>query len=402
MNAPDRALRVNPDWTKLPLFERKGWRRMRFGDFADSINERVEPADAADEPYVGLEDLDPGDLHIRRWGKGSDVIGTKLRFRKGDIIFGRRRAYQRKLAVAEFDGICSAHAMVVRARPELVLPEFLPFLMMSDRFMKRAVAISVGSLSPTINWTTLKLEEFDLPPLKHQRQFAEVLAAIDKLLQAQISQQNNCLRWRGAEIEDRLARFAGMQLKRLDELWTQSPEGGCSMAPASHETGHHVLSLAALSEHGYRRGFLKFVEPTKPMLDAVVKCGDLLISRSNTQELVGLVGIFDEERSDVSFPDTMMRLSFDERAIDKHYIELVLLSRLGRRHMMRSAAGTSGSMKKINRTTLGSCRVPLPSLRDQRALVSRVGRIQEVSDRTCAVIAHTRCVQQQIGNLLAL
>ena len=119
-------------------------------------------------------------LHIRRWGKGSDVIGTKLRFRKGDLIFGRRRAYQRKLAVAEFDGICSAHAMVVRAKPDVVLPEFLPFLMMSDRFMNRAVEISVGSLSPTINWTTLKLEEFALPPLDQQRRIAEILWAVDE------------------------------------------------------------------------------------------------------------------------------------------------------------------------------------------------------------------------------
>ena len=82
------------------------------------------------------------------------MIGTKLRFRKRDIIFGRRRAYQRKLAVAEMDGICSAHAMVVRAKSSMALPEFLPFLMMSDRFMNRAVEISVGSLSPTINWSS--------------------------------------------------------------------------------------------------------------------------------------------------------------------------------------------------------------------------------------------------------
>jgi len=147
-------LRINPDWAKLPLFERTGWKRFPFCAFADNVNERVEPADAAEEIYVGLDDLDPGNLHIRRWGKGSDVIGTKLRFRKGDIIFGRRRAYQRKLAVAEMDGICSAHAMVVRAKPDVVLPEFLPFLMMSDKFMNRAVEISVGSLSPTINWTS--------------------------------------------------------------------------------------------------------------------------------------------------------------------------------------------------------------------------------------------------------
>src|SRR4051812_37896716 len=110
-------LRPNPDWRKLPLLDRTGWKRMPFGAFADSVNERVEPADAANDIYVGLDDLDSGNLHIRRWGKGSDVIGTKLRFRKGDIIFGRRRAYQRKLAVAEGDGMCSAHAMVVRAKP---------------------------------------------------------------------------------------------------------------------------------------------------------------------------------------------------------------------------------------------------------------------------------------------
>ncbi len=174
-------LRPNPNWASLPIFDRRGWRRLPFGKFADSINERVDPAYAAEEIYVGLEHLDPENLHIRRWGKGSDVIGTKLRFYKGDIIFGRRRAYQRKLAVAEFDGICSAHAMVVRAKPEVVLPEFLPFLMMSDRFMNRAVEISVGSLSPTINWKTLKKEEFDLPPLEQQRRIAEVLWAVDEV-----------------------------------------------------------------------------------------------------------------------------------------------------------------------------------------------------------------------------
>ena len=179
------ALRANLAWASLPLFDRTGWKRMAFGEFAESIGERAEPKDAQEEIYVGLEHLDPQCLHVRRWGKGSDVIGGKLRFRKGDIIFGKRRAYQRKLAVAEFGGICSAHAMVIRARPDKVLPEFLPFLMMSDRFMNRAVEISVGSLSPTINWTTLKLETFDLPPLDQQRRIAEILWAVDEMMSAQ-------------------------------------------------------------------------------------------------------------------------------------------------------------------------------------------------------------------------
>ena len=169
--------------TGLPAWlKRDQWRRLPFGAFAESVNKRVEPADAASDIYVGLDDLDSGSLHIRRWGRGSDVIGTKLRFREGDIIFGRRRAYQRKLAVAHMDGICSAHAMVVRPKPDAVRPDFLPFLMMSDRFMKRAVEISVGSLSPTINWTSLKREEFDLPPLDQQRRIAELLWGADQVV----------------------------------------------------------------------------------------------------------------------------------------------------------------------------------------------------------------------------
>ena len=186
-----QKLKPNPAWATLPLFDRTGWKRMAFGDFAHSIGDRAEPKDAQEEIYVGLEHLDPQCLHIRRWGKGSDVIGGKLRFQKGDIIFGKRRAYQRKLAVAEFGGICSAHAMVVRARPDKVLPEFLPFLMMSDRFMNRAVEISVGSLSPTINWTTLKLETFDLPPLNQQRRIAEILWAVDEMMLTQESLEND-------------------------------------------------------------------------------------------------------------------------------------------------------------------------------------------------------------------
>src|SRR5688572_12031557 len=81
-----------------------GWQVYRFDQIATSVAERVEPGDVDAGYYVGLEHLDPDSLKIRRWGEPSDVEATKLRFRKGDIIFGRRRVYQRKLGVAEFDG----------------------------------------------------------------------------------------------------------------------------------------------------------------------------------------------------------------------------------------------------------------------------------------------------------
>lgn len=116
---------------------KSGWKMVKFGDIAQNVAVRVDPADAKTDVYVGLEHLDPSTIHLRQWGHPSDVTGQKLAFKKGDVIFGRRRAYQRKLAIAEFDGICSAHAMVVRAKPKMILPEFLPFFLQSDMFMEQ-------------------------------------------------------------------------------------------------------------------------------------------------------------------------------------------------------------------------------------------------------------------------
>jgi type I restriction enzyme S subunit len=160
--------------------EPMAWPTLRFDQFAENIVERVDPAEADADVYVGLEHLDPESLKIRRWGTPDDVEGEKLRFRAGDVIFGRRRFYQRKLAVAEFDGICSAHAMVLRARESAMLQEFLPFFLQSETFFQRAMQISVGSLSPTINWRELARQEFAVPPLDEQRRIAEILWAADE------------------------------------------------------------------------------------------------------------------------------------------------------------------------------------------------------------------------------
>jgi len=86
--------------------------------------------------------------------------------------------------VADTEGICSAHAMVLRAKPDTVLPEFLPFFMQSDLFMERALSISVGSLSPTINWKALAKEEFLLPPIQEQARLVETFVALDTSIEA--------------------------------------------------------------------------------------------------------------------------------------------------------------------------------------------------------------------------
>lgn len=163
----------------------EGWRKARFGELAFHISDRVDdPKEAGVEVYVGLEHLDPNSLKIKRRGTPDDVNATKLRVKPGQIIFGKRRAYQRKVAVADFEGICSAHAMVLEANPKTIAPGFLPFFMQSDIFFDRAIAISEGSLSPTIKWKTLANQEFLIPPIARQKELVELFQAIEDAIAA--------------------------------------------------------------------------------------------------------------------------------------------------------------------------------------------------------------------------
>ncbi|MEI7982929.1 MAG: restriction endonuclease subunit S, partial [Bacteroidota bacterium] len=166
---------------------------VRFDKVAKNISERVEPKNTSLTTYVGLEHLDADNLKIERTGVPGDVIGTKLKIYKGDIIFGKRRAYLRKIAVSHFDGIASAHSMILRANEVSIDKEFLPCFMQSDAFMTRAVQISEGSLSPTIKSKTLAQQKFLLPKKEKQKELITIFKQFD-FTREQLRQQKTTLK----------------------------------------------------------------------------------------------------------------------------------------------------------------------------------------------------------------
>jgi len=170
----------------------KDFETVKFEKIAINISERVEPNKTELATYVGLEHLDADNLKIERTGIPDDVIGTKLKIYKGDIIFGKRRAYLRKVAVSHFDGIASAHSMILRANEKNIEKDFLPYFMQSDTFMSRAVQISEGSLSPTIKNKTLAVQEFILPKKEKQKELISVFKQFDTTMK-QLKQQKTTL-----------------------------------------------------------------------------------------------------------------------------------------------------------------------------------------------------------------
>ena len=158
--------------------------KYRFDQIAINSTEKKKPVEADRFTYLGLEHLDSGTLKVTRFGSEVAPIGEKLVMHKGDVLFGKRRAYQKKVAIAPFDGIFSAHGMVLRPKENVIDKDFFPLFISSDYFLDAAIKISVGSLSPTINWRDLKELEFELPDMDSQRKLAEVLWSINDTMEA--------------------------------------------------------------------------------------------------------------------------------------------------------------------------------------------------------------------------
>jgi type I restriction enzyme S subunit len=156
-----------------------GWTKVAFGEVVQLARERSgDPESDGFERYVGLEHIDPGDLRIRRWGQVSDGTTFTTVFRAGQVLFGKRRAYQRKVAVADFDGVCSGDIYVFEPKGDRLLPDLLPFVCQADRFFEHAVGTSAGSLSPRTNWSSLSQYQFWLPPLEEQRRITQLYSAV--------------------------------------------------------------------------------------------------------------------------------------------------------------------------------------------------------------------------------
>jgi hypothetical protein len=376
---------------------KKGWRAWRFDQMAVMVNDRIDnPSEAGVDRYVGLEHLDSDSLTIRRWGSPSDVEATKLRFRAGDIILGRRRVYQRKLGVPDFDGICSAHAMVLRARPEVVLPEFLPFFMQSDLFMERAKQISVGSLSPTINWKTLASEDFALPPLGEQGRIAEVLASIATLQESYASFGRASEVMRTAWLSEQMKRLTIEAPEvRLVDACSQVTDG-THFTPTYTADGVPFLRVTDIQDRDIDWASVRRI-PASEHAELVKRCcperGDVLLSKNGT---IGITKVVDWPEPFSIF--VSLCLLKPSPSLDAQYLAIALNSR--RVTDQITVRIKQGTVKNLHLEEIRECRIPLPSVPEQRQVVSHYRMLGEVQNRQLARLRQVRslmCMLLQEG-----
>lgn len=196
---------IDLDLIKNFSIDKSDWVKVKFGDVVYEPKESVKDSIAEGiEHVVGLEHIDSEDIHLRRSASIEESTTFTKRFRKGDLLFGRRRAYLKKAAKADFDGICSGDITVMRTNEELLLPDLLPFIVNNDKFFDYAIQHSAGGLSPRVKFKDLSKYEFYQPPLKVQLKIVGLFLLVEDTLRKNIKLLESAKNYKESVIEENL------------------------------------------------------------------------------------------------------------------------------------------------------------------------------------------------------
>lgn len=365
-----------------------GWRQLKFGDVVRLSKARSQdPLADGFERYVGLEHLEPGDLRIRSWGNVADGVTFTSVFQPGRVLFGKRRAYQRKVAVADFAGVCSGDIYVLETKDaQVLLPELLPFICQTDAFFDHAVGTSAGSLSPRTNWTSLADFEFVLPPMDGQHRLVKLLTSIEECLASLREADLATTALENSRIEDALASVSADRVITVDKLVPLGPKNGLSPKANADERGYPTLSIGAVRDGRIVvEGNTKYAEISDAEAAAFeLKANDVLVVRGNGNKLLtGKCGLVDVVPKGCFYPDLLIRLKFDEKIIRPDFAVLQWNSQSTHNRLISRAKSTNG-IWKINGADIRQHALKVPEVEEQDALLEEMRAIRSARKNIAA------------------
>lgn len=361
-----------------------GWRRVKFGDVVRQCKEKADPETSGLERYIAGDHMDTDDLRLRRWGEiGSGYLGPAfhMRFKPGQVLYGSRRTYLRKVAVADFDGICANTTFVLEPKnPEELLPTFLPFLMQTDAFNDFSVKNSKGSVNPYINFSDLARFGFTLPPLHEQHRLVKFFCSVEDCIVSYAEADLATRALESSRFEDALASIPAERLIAVEKLVLNGPKNGLSPKVNAEERGYPTLSISAVRDGRIvPEGNTKYAEISESEAAAFeLMKDDVLVVRGNGNKLLaGQCGLVDVVPNGCFYPDLLILLKFDENIIRPEFAVLQWNSQSSHNRLISRAKSTNGTWK-INGADIRQHTLKVPEVDEQDALLVEMRAIRAV------------------------
>ncbi len=349
--------------------------RYKFNEIAINSVEKRIPTEDDKANYIGLEHLESGSLSVSTWGSAVSLKGEKIVMRKGDVLFGKRNTYLRRASIAPHDGLFSAHGMVLRPKPEVIDPSFFPFFVNSDEFFNSTIRISVGSLSPTVNWKDMKELEFDLPPIEKQRELAELLWAANDLKESYkklITASDEMLKAKFREMFGEcgagkwpLVRFEDVAPSRLGKMLDAKKQTGKWMRPylANTNVQWFHFDLTELREMDFNE---------EDQVEFSLEDGDLLVCEGGE---VGRCAVWHNELEECYFQKAIHRVRCKPDKLLPDYVAFWFKQETERGSL--SSVGKGTTIAHLPGEKLKNLPINLPPLANQQEFVEIARKADE-------------------------
>ncbi|EGQ7854661.1 restriction endonuclease subunit S [Vibrio vulnificus] len=352
---------------------------VKFGDICKEVKLTTkDPIGDGYERYIGLEHLDSGSLKIKRWGIIAEDNPSFTRvFKKGHILFGKRRPYLKKAAVAEFDGICSGDIIVMEPKDALEVPALLPFIVQSEKFWDWAIKTSSGSLSPRTKFSVLSTLSLDIPVVDKQQTLLNVLTTSQQAINCASDMLVSTERLFHSVLTDIFKK--GLK----DPSWSSCVLDDC----AEIQTGLALSSSREFTEDTFDVPYLrvanvydgrfeldeiKYVKATRAMIERFrVRHGDILVAEGGDFDKVGRGHIWTDEVQDLIHQNHLFAIRTDQNVLLPEFFNYLKSSFIGIKFFLGIAQQTT-NLATINATQVRKFPCIFPTLEKQQLLIQQL------------------------------
>lgn len=391
--------------------DKSAWALTKLGDLAEEYSDRVDnPSKSKYDRFVGLEHFVSGDLKIANWGSTENLGSSMKAFRAGDILFARRNAYLRRASLVDFDGCCSGDALVIRKNHEKVVPGYLAFLMNSNALWDYANSNAAGTMSKRVKWRDLAEYEFLLPPKEQQAQLAELLWAMDEVIEkekkileklelAKICHINNV--YKLLVQNEKLTKLNIAELASPEKYSCVGGPFGSNLTSKDYVDSGGVPVIRGVNLTGKETSFSEenfvFVsqEKAKELCRNLAFREDIIVTQRGTLGQVALIPS-NSKYKEYIVSQSQMKITVNRQLVNPLFLYYYLLSAKAQNHIKKVTITTG--IPHINLEIFKKVPVLIPVLSKQQKIVNELSQFDHTRKLVDSKIDHSKALQKSLIN----